>query len=125
MPGSSFVPLDAEDVQVSVRLEGDVLHLTMSGSVETRDPGSLFDPYWDAMDDTLRREGVGLVELDISALDFMNSSGILTLVRWVMKVAAQPAYQIVIRYDHEVAWQQTSLPVLARLAPEVVRVETR
>jgi len=97
----------------------------MSGSVETRDPGSLFDPYWHAMDDTLRREGVRLVELDLAALDFMNSSGILTLVRWVMKVAAQPAYQIVIRYDPEVAWQQTSLPVLARLAPEVVRVETR
>ena len=125
MPGSSFVPLDAEDVQVSVRLDGAVLHLAMSGSVETRDPGGVLDPYWHTLDDTLRREGVPHVELDISALDFMNSSGILTLVRWVMKVAAQPAYQILIRYDDEVAWQQTSLPVLVRLAPAVVRVETR
>lgn len=125
MPLSSFVPLDAEGVQVSVRLDGAVLHLAMSGSVDTRDPDRLFDPYWRAMDDALRREGVRRVELDISALDFMNSSGILTLVRWVTIAAANPAYQIVIRYDHDVTWQQTSLPVLARLAPAVVRVETR
>ena len=125
MAGPTFVPLDAGDAQVTARLDGPVLRLVMSGSVDTRDPGPIFDPYWQAIDASLRREGVQQVELDISSVEFMNSSGILTLVRWVTRVETPPAYQIVIRYDRGVAWQQTSLPVLARLVPGVVRVEAR
>jgi hypothetical protein len=125
MAGAAFLPLDTGDVQVSAQLDGAVLRLVMSGSVDTRDPGPVFDPYWQATDAALRREGVRHVELDISGLEFMNSSGILTLVRWVTRVKTPPPYQIVIRYDREVTWQQTSLPVLAKLVPGVVRVEAR
>ena len=125
MAESSFPSLTAEGVTVTARLEGGVLQLAMSGTVEARDPGALFDPYWTAIDETLRRDGVKQVELDISHLDFMNSSGILTLVRWMMKVKLQPAYEILIRHDRELTWQKANVPVLAKFAPAVVRVAER
>ena len=53
----------------------------------------------------------------------MNSSGILTLVRWVMRLIASTGaapYKVVFRYDPNVTWQRTNVPVLARLAPESV-----
>ena len=62
----------------------------MSGSIEVRDPGEVFNPYWKSLDETLRAEGIKQVELDLSELDFMNSSGILTLVRWIILVEVAP-----------------------------------
>jgi hypothetical protein len=55
-------------------------------------------------------------------LDYMNSSGILTLVRWAMAAKADPAYRIVIRHDRNLTWQKVNVPVLAKLAPAVVSV---
>lgn len=122
MAGSAFASFDAQAVKVNAQLDGNVLRLVMSGSVEVRDPGALFDPYWSSLDEALRREGVKQVELDIRGLEFMNSSGILTLVRWIVKVKAQPAYEIVIQHNHDLTWQKTNVPVLAKLAPAIVRV---
>jgi hypothetical protein len=94
----------------------------MAGTVDVRDPGVLFDPYWANLDEALRREGIRHVELDLSGLDFMNSSGILTLVRWMLKAKAVPAYEILVRHDQNLTWQKTNVPVLAKLAPGVVRM---
>ena len=55
----------------------------------------------------------------------MNSSGILTLVRWVTRAKALPperAYQIHFHFDRNYTWQKTNVPVLGKLAPDVVRL---
>ena len=124
MAGSSFTSLDTHETKITAALEDGVLRIAMSGIVGLRDPAAVFDPYWDDLDKALRRERVTQVELDLSGLEFMNSSGIMTLVRWMLKVRAAPAYGIVVRYDSNLTWQKTNVPVLAKLAPEVVRVAT-
>jgi hypothetical protein len=63
------------------------------------------------------------VEVDLRDLNFMNSSGILTLVRWITKAkthAPFDAYKLVLRYDRNVTWQRSCVPTLAKLAPNVV-----
>jgi hypothetical protein len=115
--------LNAEGVSVTQRLEGGVLRLAVSGAVEMRDPGAVLNPYWTSIDGAVRGRQIKLVELDLRDLNFMNSSGILTLVRWITKAKAHPAdelYQLVLQYDRNVTWQRTSIPTLAKLAPGVV-----
>ena len=125
MSASPFVSLDAPGIRVDAQRDGVVLRVAMSGSVEARDPAALFDPYWSGLDEAVRALGLTQVELDLSRLDFMNSSGILTLVRWVMKLKARPDYELLIRYDDELTWQRTNVPVLTKLAPAVVRMSRR
>ena len=114
-------PLTAEGVTVVPRLENGVLHIAMSGAVEMRDPGVVFNPYWNGIDDDIRRKGIKRVVVDMRDLNFMNSSGILTLVRWITRVKGhgnQP-YKIELQFDRNVTWQRTSVPTLAKLAPEI------
>jgi len=122
MADSAFASLQADGVSITSRLEDGVLRVTMTGSLESRDPRGTFDPYWSALDEAVRREGVKKVVLDIRSLDYMNSSGILTLARWLMKVMVQPAYEVAIEHDPDVTWQHSNVPVLAKLAPAVVNV---
>jgi hypothetical protein len=98
----------------------------MTGAVEIRDPGALLDPYWTAVDEFLLEQGIPCVELDLRGLDFMNSSGILTLVRWITRAKAHRpprGYSIVLRHEPQVTWQRSNVPVLAKLAPAIVRCE--
>jgi len=124
-PPEGFVPLEAQGLNIVPRLGHDSLHIVVSGTVEMRDPGELLNPYWDRINGEVIKRHLKRVEVDLRELDFMNSSGILTLVRWIARVRTQPAesaYQILIRHDRNVTWQRTNVPVLAKLAPSVVLV---
>jgi len=116
-----FVPLTVETLSIVPRLDGDTLRVAMSGAVEMRDPGDALNPYWTLIDEEARRRNVKVVEVDVQSLNFMNSSGILTLVRWITRCKSTPGcYKLVLRYDRNVTWQRASIPTLAKLAPNVV-----
>jgi hypothetical protein len=124
MTESRFASLHADGVTIHARPEADGLRIVMTGSLESRDPRASLDPYWTALDAAIRREHVKRVVLDIRGLDYMNSSGILTLARWLINVTAHSTYGVVIEHDPDVTWQHSNVPVLAKLAPTVVHVET-
>src|SRR5262249_23972666 len=122
MSDAVFESLQADGVTITPRLDGGVLHVAMAGSLESRDPRATFDPYWTALDDSVRHQKVAKVVLDIRGLDYMNSSGILTLARWLMRAMQHAVYTVVIEHDADVTWQHSNVPVLAKLAPTVVHV---
>ncbi len=116
-------PMTAEGVSIVPRLDANnVLQIAISGAIEMRDPGIVLNPYWNGLDDEIRKRGIKRVVVDMRDLNFMNSSGILTLVRWVTRVKGHgnKPYQIDLQFDRNVTWQRTSVPTLAKLAPEIV-----
>ena len=117
-----FAPLSTDGLNVSPVVEDSILRIAMSGAVEMRDPGVVLNPYWNSLDDEVRRRGIKRVEVDMRDLNFMNSSGILTLVRWITRAKGHGTngYQIFLQYDRNVTWQRTSIPTLAKLAPQIV-----
>ncbi|HEV7485767.1 MAG TPA: hypothetical protein VGQ65_08790 [Thermoanaerobaculia bacterium] len=118
---TGFVPLTVDTLSITPRLNGDTLHVSMSGAVEMRDPGDVLNPYWTLIDEEARRRDLKVVELDVRDLNFMNSSGILTLVRWITRCKSHgDGYRLVLQYDRNVTWQRSSIPTLAKLAPNVV-----
>ena len=123
MSENAFTPFSAEGLSITPHTSGDVLRVKMIGAVEMRDPGELLNPYWTGLDEAARERKVKRVEVDLRDVNFMNSSGILTLVRWITKAkahAAADAYTLVLQYDRNVTWQRTSIPTLAKLAPKTV-----
>ena len=114
-------PLKTEGLFIIPEVGSDgVMRVVMSGAVEMRDPGDVLNPYWTSIDEYTRERALKRVELDVRDVNFMNSSGILTLVRWITKLKTAQAYQLVLQYDRNVTWQRTSIPTLAKLAPAAV-----
>ncbi len=119
---ATFPPLTAEGLTVFAKVGPGILRVMLAGAVEMRDPGVLLNPYWAHIDEETRRLGLKRVEVDVRDLNFMNSSGLLTFVRWITKAKAHTTdgYQMTLKYDHNVTWQRASIPTLAKLAPDVV-----
>jgi len=114
-------PLKTEGLFVIPEVGADgVMRVVMSGAVEMREPGDVLNPYWTSIDEQARERSLKRVELDVRDLNFMNSSGILTLGRWITKLKDGRACQLVLQYGRHVTWQRTSIPTLANLAPAAV-----
>ena len=52
-------------------------------------------------------------------LKLANSSAIRLFVDWISSAAAA-GYRLIFHVDRNVTWQRTSVPTLAKLAPEIV-----
>lgn len=58
-----------------------------------------------------------LLTLDVSDLQFLNSSGINTLSKFILHVRNHKASQVVVRGSSRFPWQEKSLVNLQRLLP--------
>lgn len=59
------------------------------------------------------------ITLNLQALQFLNSSGINVLSKFVLKVRQQANTQLVIRGSKSIPWQGKSLKNLQRLMPDL------
>ncbi|MGL5060653.1 MAG: slr1659 superfamily regulator [Microcoleus sp.] len=61
-----------------------------------------------------------LIVLDLRKLEFLNSSGINILSKFVIKVRQQKHTQIAVKGSKQIPWQGKSLKNLQRLMPSLV-----
>jgi hypothetical protein len=96
----------------------DGLLLRFQGAIEQANPGAFLDPLLEQVHQEAQRLGLA-VTADFTGLGFLNSSGIKSLIKWVMKQMCLPEgarYGIKFLYARHVTWQATSLTAITHLA---------
>jgi hypothetical protein len=100
--------------------------VTIVGEIDMQDPSVILDPLFDKIHKGAMAAGLKLVNFDLRQLNFLNSSGIKAIAKWVMNLASAPAdkkYVIKILQNKGISWQTTSLPTLTFLVPGAVQLE--
>ena len=118
--------LKLDKVSITVSDGADGADVKLVGEIDLEDPSVEIKPFLAKLHDSLIANGYKTCNVDVLQLSFMNSSGIKELVNWIMKVNVTPAeqrYKINLVYSKSITWQESSLPVLHKLHPDVVEVK--
>lgn len=104
-----------EEDGYTVSLDSDTAILTMRGILRLSGAAE-YAPIVDLLNELLAMEGRD-IEIDLSGLEFMNSSGIAVLSKFMIGARQKSSGSISIRGAHAIPWQSKSLNNLQRLLP--------
>jgi len=118
--------LHFENADASLENDKDGLTLVISGDIDMRDTSVEFLPYLLKVHDALILNKIKEIRLNLLNLTFMNSNGIKSVINWIMKSSELPEenqYKIRIIPNTDIAWQDSTLPVLRKLFPDFIIIE--
>ncbi|AFG36214.1 hypothetical protein [Spirochaeta africana] len=120
--------LGVDSVKVD-RLQIDVqdspVGLVFTGDIDMEDPSTVLDPFFSKVHEGMTAGGIGEIQVDMTSLNFLNSSGIKAISKWIMQLGTtsdDKKYVIKLKHNPEITWQATSLPTLTYLVPGAVEV---
>ncbi len=116
-------PLHFENADASLENKNDQLSIILSGDIDMRDTSLEFLPYLLKIHDALIQNSIKSINLNLLKLTFMNSNGIKSLINWIMKLSelrTDIQYKIHITANTDIAWQDSTLPVLKKLFPDFI-----
>ncbi|MBN1698117.1 MAG: hypothetical protein JW881_11435 [Spirochaetales bacterium] len=96
------------------------------GDIDMEDPSIILDPLFEQVHNKVLENDIKEVVADFRELNFLNSSGIKAVAKWIMKLSEvddSQKYIIKIVHNKDITWQVTSLPTLTFLVPGAVQVE--
>ena len=105
---TDYYTVEKDNSQHMIKLQGA---LRLSGMAE-------YAPIIEMFDETIA-EAPERVMLDLRELDFLNSSGINVLSKFVIKVRQKETIGIVVKGSQKIPWQGKSLRNLQRLMPSL------
>lgn len=96
-----------------IRVDGKAIHF--EGSMRLSGTEA-YAPVQTLMADVLDTQSESIV-LDLTGLEFLNSSGINLLAKFTIDVRNRGGIALQVRGSHRIPWQSKSLPNLRRLYP--------
>ncbi len=122
--GIESVKEDRIKIDIVDKPNGVIVKFT--GDIDMEDPSLILDPLFDKIHNGIIDSSFKEVIADFKALNFLNSSGIKAVAKWIMKLSEvddDQKYIIKIIHNKDITWQVTSLPTLTFLVPGAVQVE--
>ena len=118
--------LDYENVSITIKDINVGIIIKIHGSIDMSYPQFKLDPYFERIHQAVLSFGIKKVYCNLHNLIYINSSGIRSLIKWIMTNInlkdTGNAYHIIFKISSEHKWQSASLGFITNLCPEFIHV---
>lgn len=112
---SAHLGFDAQGIRVHLR-----------GTISTPNPAVVLNPFVDAVHTHVLEAGAKEVRVDLTQLEFCNSSGFKSFIHWIERIKQAPEpkrYRLRFVSTKERKWQRTSLLALSCYGVNIVAID--
>lgn len=112
-----------ESAKIEIQDNPNGVTLIFSGKINMQNPSTVFTPFFNEVHKRIVEASVKSVVADFTKLVFLNSSGLKSIIRWIMLLAnldESQQYKVQIVYSTDIGWQETSLTTFKDLVPDLV-----
>jgi hypothetical protein len=116
--------IDGDILSASAAVDGQRMKVVLGGQADTRTKAAL-DRFLAAVASEAARVGLTEVDLDLSAVEFMNSTCIKGFVNWISQVQELPParrYRIKFISNPTAQWQRRALKTLAIFGGDLIAI---
>jgi hypothetical protein len=104
--------------RISLRVEADTVFI--AGEIDQLSPREFMAGFFELVHNMALSESLAEVKVDVTKLEFLNSSGIKEFLSWILqrnRVPPAKKYRINFLFAPTVTWQPITLPRLRDLDP--------
>jgi hypothetical protein len=126
--GARMPALQVADEKYSAQMVPDAngIRIVIQGTISTLNPALVLNPFVDAVHAHVIEAGAKEVRVDLTSLEFCNSSGFKSFIHWIERIQVAPEgkrYQLRFVSTNERRWQRASLLALSCYGVNIVVVE--
>jgi hypothetical protein len=110
--------------QLGTDLHGIRVHLR--GTISTVNPAAILNPFVDAVHAHVLENAAKEIRVDLTQLEFCNSSGFKSFIHWIERIQSTPdpkRYRLRFLSSKERKWQRTSLLALSCYGVNIVAID--
>jgi hypothetical protein len=110
--------------QLGTDAHGIRVHLR--GTISTVNPASVLNPFVDAVHAHVLENAAQEIRVDLTQLEFCNSSGFKSFIHWIERIQTTPEpkrYRLRFLSSKERKWQRTSLLALSCYGVNIVAID--
>jgi hypothetical protein len=120
--------LQVAEEKYSAQLGSDAVGIRVHfrGTISTVNPAVVLNPFVDAVHAHALEAGAREVRVDLTALEFCNSSGFKSFIHWIERIQQTPEpqrYKLRFISTKERKWQRTSLLALSCYGVNIVAID--
>ena len=96
------------------------------GTISTVNPAVVLNPFVDAVHAHVLDQGLREIRVDLTSLEFCNSSGFKSFIHWIERIQQSPEpkrYKLRFLSTKERKWQRTSLLALSCYGINIVAID--
>jgi len=110
--------MSTETADYSIQINSDRHLATIAGSLRLNSPNAYESPF-SSIVTLIETEGESNpVNIDISGLNFLNSSGVTAIAKLILKAREKNA-SLVVHCNSDIPWQEKTIPALTKLYQKV------
>ncbi len=126
--GSRMPALQVAEEKYSAHLGFDPqgIRVHFKGTISTPNPAAVLNPFVDAVHAHVLEAGAKDVRVDLTQLEFCNSSGFKSFIHWIERIQQAPdakRYKLRFVSTKERKWQRTSLLALSCYGVNIVAID--
>jgi hypothetical protein len=120
--------LQVAEEKYSAQLGSDAqgVRVHFRGTISTINPAVVLNPFVDAVHAHVLEAGAKEIRVDLTALEFCNSSGFKSFIHWIERIQQAPEpkrYKLRFLSTKERKWQRTSLLALSCYGINIVQID--